>query len=374
MKPIISALLAFASTMLRSRVSLQFEIVALRHQVMVYQRSTTRPKIKRCDRILWSWIARRWSGWRDALIIVQPATVIAWQRKRFRDHWTKLSMLSEPGRPPVAKEIRDLIRKMSEANVCWGSPRIVGELRKLGINVAKSTVEKYRVRARQPSSPTWKSFLNNHAKDMVSIDFLVVPTVGFKILYVLVILSHHRRQVVHFNVTSRPTAHWTGQQIIEAFPFDAAPKYLIRDRDGIYGSRFRKRVQSMDIEEVVTAQRSPWQNAYVERMIGTIRRDCLDHIIVLNERQLKRVLTSYFNYYDRWCTHLSLQMDSPGSRRVQRQGSGNIVQFRWSTSPLRTSSRLISVDMSFREPVRPAKAGLFSGRQSHRGRSQSPVA
>ncbi len=327
MKPIINALLTFASTMFRSRVSLQLEIVALRHQITVYQRSTTRPRIKRGDRILWSWIARLWSGWRDTLSIVQPATVIAWQRKRFRDHWTKLSNHGEPGRPPVPKEIIDLIRKMSAANICWGSPRIVGELRKLGIDVAKSTVEKYRVRPRKPPSPTWKSFLNNHAKDIVSIDFLVVPTVGFRMLYVLVILSHHRRQVVHFNVTARPTAHWTGQQIVEAFPFDSAPKYLIRDRDGIYGSQFRKRVKSMDIEEILTAPRSPWQNAYVERMIGSIRRDCLDHIVVLNERQLKRILTSYFSYYHRWRTHLSLEMDSPSSRPMQQQGSGIVVQF-----------------------------------------------
>ena len=193
MNPISGVLLAFFSTMLRSRLSLQFEIVALRHQITVYQRSAIRPRIKRGDRIIWSWIARRWSGWREALVIVQPATVTAWQRKRFRDHWAKLSRHGNAGRPPVPKEIIDLIRKMSAANVCWGSPRIVGELRKLRSDVAKSTVEKYRVRPRKPSSPTWKSFLNNHAKDMVSIDFLVVPTVGFQMLYVLVFLSHHRR-------------------------------------------------------------------------------------------------------------------------------------------------------------------------------------
>lgn len=327
MKPIIGALLAFVSTTLRSRLSLQFEIVALRHQIMVYKRSAPRPRIKRGDRIFWSWIARHWSGWRTAVVIVQPATVIAWQRKRFRDHWAELSNRGKPGRPPVSKEIIDLIRKMSEANVGWGSPRIVGELRKLRSGVAKSTVEKYRVRSRKPPSPTWKSFLNNHAKDMVSIDFLVVPTLRFKMLYVLVILSHHRRKVVHFNVTEHPTAHWTGQQIIEAFPFDLAPKYLIRDRDGIYGIKFRKRIRSMGIEEVLTAPRSPWQNAFVERMIGSIRRDCLDHIVILNERHLKRIRTTYFGYYHRWRTHLSLEMDSPSSRPVQLTGSGNVVQF-----------------------------------------------
>ena len=327
MKPIVCALLAFLSGFFRSRLSLQIEIVALRHQINVYRRSAPRPRINRGDRVLWSWLARGWSGWRDALVIVQPTTVIAWQRKRFRDHWAKLCTHGKPGRPPVSKEIRAMIRKMSEANVGWGSPRIVGELRKLGIDVAKSTVEKYRVRPKKPASPTWKAYLNNHAKDMVSIDFFVVPTVRFKIFYVLVILAHHRRKVVHFNVTEHPTAHWTGQQVIEAFPRESAPKYLIRDRDGIYGSQFQRRVQSMGIEEVLTAPRSPWQNAFVERMIGSIRRDCLDHVVVMNERHLKRILTSYFNYYHRWRTHLSLEMDSPGSRPVQLPAFGNVLEF-----------------------------------------------
>ena len=175
---------------------------------------------------------------------------------------------------------------MSAANVGWGSPRIVGEPSKLGIDVAKSTVEKCRVRSKKPPSPTWKAFLKNHVRDLVSIDFLVVPTVRFKVLFVFVVLAHHRRRVVHFNVTEHPTAQWTGQQIIEAFPWDTAPKYLLRDRDAIYGSQFQRRVKSMGIEEVLTAPRSPWQNAFVERVIGSIRRDCLDHAIVLNERHL----------------------------------------------------------------------------------------
>ena len=217
--------------------------------------------------------------------------MLAWQRKRFRDHWAKLSKQGRPGRPTVSKEVRALIRKMSEANTGWGSPRIVGELRKLGIDVAKSTMEKYRVRSRKPPSPTWKAFLKNHVRDLVSIDFFVVPTVRFKVLFVLVVLAHHRRRVVHFNVTEHPTAQWTGQQIIEAFPWDTAPKYLLRDRDTIYGSQFQRHVKSMVIEEVLTGPRSPWQNAFVERAIGSIRRDCLDHVIVLNDRHLKRILT-----------------------------------------------------------------------------------
>ena len=253
--------------------------------------------------------------------------MIAWQRKRFRDHWAKLSKHGRPGRPTVSEEIKALIRRMSAANPGWGSPRIVGELRKLGIDVAKSTVEKYRVRSRKPPSPTWKAFLNNPVRDLVAIDFFVVPTVRNKVLFVLVVLAHQRRRVVHFNVTEHPTARWTGQQIIEAFPWDTAPKYLLRDRDAIYGSQFQKRVKSMGIEEVLSAPRSPWQNAFVERVIGSIRRDCLDHVVVLNDRHLKRILTSYFNYYHCWRTHLSLGMDSPESRSVQSPELGKVVQF-----------------------------------------------
>ena len=258
--------------------------------------------------------------------------MLAWQRKRFRDHWTKLRRQGWPGRPPVSKEIRVLIRRMSAANVGWGSPRIVREPRKLGIDVAKSTVEKCRIRSKKPPSPTWKAFLKNHVRDLVSIDFLVVPTVRFKVLFVLVILAHHCRRVVHFNVAEHPTARWTVQQIVEAFPWDTAPKYLLRVRDAIYGSQFQRRVKSMGIEEVRTAPRSPWQNAFVERVIGSIRRECLDHVIVLNERHPERILTSYFDYYHRWRTHLSLELDSHESRSVQLPALGNVCNFQRSVA------------------------------------------
>jgi putative transposase len=327
MKTIISALFALLSTSFRSRAALQVEVVALRHQLTVYQRTSLSPRIQPVDRLVWSWLSRSWSDWRSALVFVQPRTVIAWQRKRFRDHWAKLIQQGKPGRPPTSQEIRALIRRISVANPGWGSPRIVGELRKLGIDVAKSTVEKYRVRPKQPPSPTWKTFLKNHVTDLVSVDFFVVPTLRFKVLSVLLILAHHRRRVVHFNVTEHPTAQWTGQQIIEAFPWDTAPEYLLRDRDAVYGSQFQSRVNSLGIEEVRTAPRSPWQNAFVERVIGSLRRDCLDHVIVLNERHLKRILTSYFNYYHRWRTHLSLEMDSPESRALQPPCLGKVVQF-----------------------------------------------
>jgi putative transposase len=326
MLPVISALLAFVAGLCRSRASLCLEHLALRHQLAVYQQLVPRPRIRPTDRLFWSWLSRLWSGWQSALAFVQPRTVIAWQRQRFRDHWRQLSQQGVPGRPTMAQEVCDLIRKMWQTNPTWGAPRIVGELRKLGIEVAKSTVEKYRVRPRKPPSPTWKTFLKNHVQDLVSLDFFVVPTVRHTLLFVLVILAHHRRRVVHFNVTEHPTAEWTAQQVINAFPWDEAPRYLLRDRDRIYGTSFQQRVQHMENEEVVIAPRSPWQNPYVERLIGSIRRECLDHVLVLHERHLRRLLTSYFQYYHRWRTHRALDMDCPVPRPVQRPGDGSIKE------------------------------------------------
>jgi transposase InsO family protein len=258
------------------------------------------------------------------MAFVQPCTVIAWRRQRFRDHWRRLSQRGQPGRPAIPKEVRQLIRDMWRANPTWGSPRIVGELRKLGIDVAKATVETYRVRPPKPPSPTWKTFLKNHVQDLVSLDFFVVPTITHNVLFVLLILAHERRRVVHFNMTEHPTAQWTAQQVVDAFPWDEAPRYLLRDRDRVYGGSFRQRVHNMGIEEVVIAPRSPWQNPYVERLIESLRRECLDHVIVLHERHLRRLLTGYFHYYHRWRTHRALDMDCPLPRPVQQPGDGSI--------------------------------------------------
>jgi len=311
---------------LRTRASMQLEILALRHQLAVYQRSPKRPRLRPADRLLWAWLSRVWSGWRSALIIVQPDTIIRWQRRRFGDYWRRLSTSGKPGRPTVPHELRNLIRRMSTANPSWGSPRIVGELRKLGIDVAKSTVDKYRVRPRRPPSPTWRAFLANHVKDLVSVDFFVVPTVRFTILYVFVILAHHRRRIVHFNVTEHPTAAWTAQQIVEAFPWEEAPRYLLRDRDGVYGDEFVRRMKGMGIREVRIAARSPWQTPYVERVIGSIRRECLAHVVVFSERHLRRVLAGYFMHYHRWRCHRSLEMDCPRRRPVQPPEAGEVVE------------------------------------------------
>ena len=327
MPTVVYTFLSTLGTLFRSQLSLRVENVALRHQLAIYRRTVKRPSIRPEDRILWSWLSRRWARWREVLVFVQPETVIAWQRKRFRDHWTRMSRAGKPGRPLISEEIRELIRKVSGANPLWGTPRIVGELGKLGIKVAKSTVDKYRVRSGKTPSPTWKAFLKNHVNDLVSIDFFIVPTVRFKLLFVLVVLAHSRRKVLHFNVTENPTAQWTGQQIVEALPWDCAPKYLLRDRDAIYGSAFQRRVKSMGIEQVLSAPRSPWQNPFVERLIGTLRHDCLDHLIVLNERHLRRIVARYLDYYHDWRTHLSLSMDAPNPRRVHPPEQGRVVQF-----------------------------------------------
>jgi transposase InsO family protein len=324
MLPVISTLLAFVAGLFRSRAFLCLENLALRHQLAVYKQTVHRPRLRPTDRLFWAWLSRLWSGWQAVLAFVQPRTVIAWQRQRFRDHWRQLSQQSTPGRPAVAKEVRELIQAMWQANPTWGSPRIVGELRKLGIDVAKSTVETYRVRPRRSPSPTWKTFLHNHVNDLIALDFFVVPTVTHRVLFVLLILAHERRRVVHFNITEHPTAEWTAQQMIEAFPWDKAPRYLLRDRDRIYGTYFRQRVRNMGIEEVLIAPRSPWQNPYVERLIGSLRRECLDHMIVLHERHLRRLLTGYFQYYHHWRTHRALDMDCPLPRPVQRPNVGPI--------------------------------------------------
>jgi transposase InsO family protein len=311
----------------RSRLSLQLEIAALRHQLSVYQRGQRRPAIASSDRLLWSILARLWRGSRGALFFVQPRTVILWQRKRFRDYWLGLSRGVCRGRPAISLELRHLIRRMWQANPTWGSPRIVGELRKLGIEIAKSTVEKYRPKLRRPTSPSWRTFLKQHMRDTVAIDFFTVPTARLRVLFVLVVLAHDRRRVVHFNVTEHPTAEWTAQQLLEAFPWESPPKYLLRDRDAIYGNRFRKRVRSLGMKDCPTAPRSPWQNPYAERVIGSIRRECLDHVIVLNERHLKRILSSYFAYYHQWRPHRSLEMDSPDGRSVHSPEQGEIIEF-----------------------------------------------
>src|SRR4029450_13057082 len=263
----------------RTQRSLVFENLALRHQLAVLQRTAPRPRLRTSDRLLWVLLSRIWSGWAAAVSVVQPATVIRWQRTGFKLVWTWKSRRNGPGRPAVALKVRALIRRMSKANPIWGAPRIHGELQKLGLEISQAAVSKYLGLRRTPPSQTWRTFLANHVGTLVSVDFFVVPTVFFKVLFVFVVLAHDRRRVVHVNVTDTPTAQWTAQQLVEAFPWDTAPRYLLRDRDAVYGVVFSSRVQSLGIREVKTAPRSPWQNPYVEGLIGTLRRECLDHMV-----------------------------------------------------------------------------------------------
>jgi putative transposase len=233
-----SALYHILRGLLVPRLVLVTENLALRQQLLVLHRSSNRPRLRNRDRMFWIALSQLWRDWRSILVIVKPETVIKWHRQGFKCYWRWKSRSDRVGRPKIDKEIRDLIRRMSRQNPLWGVPRIQAELHLLGYEIAESTVAKYRGRSRQPPSQTWKSFLRNHAGQIVAIDFFTVPTVTFNVLYGFVVLLHDRRQVVHFNVTAHPTALWTAQQIIEAFPEETAPRFLLRDRDQIYGDIF----------------------------------------------------------------------------------------------------------------------------------------
>jgi transposase InsO family protein len=322
----LTTILASVRSIFQSRAALDLENLALRHQIAVLQRSAAkRLKLTSADRLLMASAERQSCQRRDRQIHVKPETVLAWHRAGFRLFWTWKVRRAQPGRPLISREVRDLIRKMCRENPGWGAPRIHGELLKLGIDIGQSSVGKYMVRCRKPPSQTWRTFLENHAKQLVSIDFFTVPTIRFQVLYVFLVLAHDRRRILHFNVTAHPTAEWVGQQLREAFPFDQLPHYLLRDRDAIFGNDFREQVRDMGIREVLSAPRSPWQRAYIERVIGSIRRECLDHVIVFQESSLRRTLHSYFEYYHRSRTHLSLAKDSPEPRAIQPPEMGSVV-------------------------------------------------
>jgi len=302
--------------------NLAAENVALRHQISVLQRNIKRPTLKERDRLFWVFLSRVWPGWRSAILIVQPDTIVRWHKRAFKFFWWHKSQRGKRGRQSLDPEIRDIVFKMAKANPLWGAPKIHGELLKLGIEISERTVSSLiQHLRRKPPSQTWRTFIKNHMAEMVAIDFLVVPTIRFRMLYVFIILSHVHRRVVYFNVTAYLTAEWTAQQMIEAFPWDTSSRYLLRDRDGIYGKVFQHRVQSMGIEEFVTSYRSPWQNAYVERLNGSIRRECTDHMIVFSENHLRRGLQSYFEYYNNDRTHLGLDKETPLERQISNRAT-----------------------------------------------------
>jgi putative transposase len=329
MPPALAALLGVLRTLFWPRAALEAEVLALRHQLLVLKRQCAgrRVQFRTSDRVFWSLLSRVWPGWRRALILVRPEAVIRWHRQGFRLYWRWKSRPRALGRPRIEGEIRELILEMNRANPTWGAPRIHGELLKLGFNLAQSTVSKYLPRSRKPPSQNWRTFLRNHLREAIAIDFAVVSTVRFGVLYVFVVLGLERRRLLHVNASAHPTAAWTAQQMIEALPHETGLRYLIRDRDSIYGAEFQRRVAGMGLVEVPIAPRSPWQNGYAERFVGSLRRECLDHVIALNERHVCRIVTSYARYYNRARTHLALAKDAPEPRGIQARATGRIVAF-----------------------------------------------
>ncbi len=324
---LLGSLLPTLRSALRTRTDLALENLALRQQLAALRQQVKRPRVRFADRLFWAWLHRFLGRWREALILVQPETVIRWHRRGFKRFWTSRSRHRGLGRPGIDRKVKELIERIATANPLWGAPRVHAELLKLGIAISQRTVSRWMPRREKPPSPTWRSCLDNHVKDLVSVDFFTVATATFQVLFGFLVLAHDRRRVVHFNVTANPTAQWTAQQVVEAFPWESAPRYLLRDRDSIFGGLFRSRVRGMSIEEVLIAYRSPWQNPFAERLIGSIRRECLDHVIVLGEKHLRRILGEYFRYYHRSRTHLSLEKDCPEPRAVQPPGVGEVVHF-----------------------------------------------
>ena len=312
--------LAVLASPFKSKLRLEAENAVLRHQLIILRRRLHgRVRLTNHDRWFFIQLYRWFPAILRVLTIMRPETLVRWHRAGFRRYWRWKSR-RRGGRPPVETELRALIRRMSIENPLWGAPRIHGELLKLGFEVAQSSVAKYIVKRRVPPSQGWRTFLRNHAPDIAAMDLFVVPTIGFDLLYALVIVRLDRRDLVWINVTTNPTAEWVAQQITEAFPWDMAPGYMIRDRDRVYGTVVTRRLRAMGIRDKPIAPASPWQNGFAERLIGSIRRECLDHIIVLGEVHLRRILKSYARYYNETRTHLALDKDAPVSRTVKRAG------------------------------------------------------
>lgn len=303
----------------RARHDLLLENLALRQQLatLVPRR---RRSLRRADRAFWVVLRRVWAHWRTVLVIVEPDTVVRWHRAGFRLYWARLSRRRTSGRPGLPKEVRALVRRMA-AETTWGAPRIHGELLRLGVSVSERSVSRFLSGLPGPRrrGPSWATFLRMHRDSLAAMDLLTVPTATFRLLYVLVVVHHGRREAVHCAVTARPTAAWVAQQLREAFPFDSAPRMLVHDRDGVFGEAVASSLRSMGITPIRTSYRSPWQNGVAERFIGTVRRELLDHVIVLGEAQLRRLLRRYVDYYNDDRTHLAIAKDAPLGRPVDLQ-------------------------------------------------------
>jgi transposase InsO family protein len=313
--------LAVLASPFKSKSRLEAENAALRHQLIVLRRKVQgRVRLTNNDRLFFIQLYRWFPSVLKVLTIIRPETIVRWHRAGFRRFW-RWKSCSLGGRPQIDTNLRALIRRISIDNPLWGAPRIHGELLKLGFEVAQSSVAKYRVKRRGPPSQGWRTFLRNHAPDIAAMDLFVVPTIGFELLYAFVIVRLDRRNLVWVNVTTNPTAEWIARQITEAFPWNNAPHYLIRDRDSIYGTVVTRRMRAMGIRDKPIAPYSPWQNGFAERLIGSIRRECVDHMIVLSEAHLRRILTKYAAYYNELRTHRSLNKDAPIHRAIQHMGA-----------------------------------------------------
>jgi transposase InsO family protein len=320
MLAILHSLGIFVADLFKSRCWLEAENLFLRHQLSIaLRRAPPRLRLQGGDRALLVWMTQLWPGLLGVAQVVQPETILRWHRAGFKAFWRWKSR-KRAGRPKIDHGLRDLIRRMNKENPQWGASRIHGELLMLGFELAQSTVSKYMVRGGAPPSQSWKTFLRNHAEAIAAIDLFMVPTLTFERLFAFLVLGHGRRQLLWFEVTRHPTAEWLARQITEAFPWASAPAYLVRDNDGTYGHVFTSRVRAMGIRDRPISPGSPWQNGYVERLIGTVRRECLDRMLIYGESHLRRVLASYAAYYNQARTHLALQKDAPLHRAVQRSG------------------------------------------------------
>jgi len=306
------------SALVRSRYNLSLEILALRRQLGILKRKHPRPRLLIRDRIFWVLLRRVWPAWRDALVIVKPETVVAWHRAGFRLFWSLRSRPKSVGRPKIDAEVRTLIRRMGIENSCWGAPRIHGELLKLGFDVSERTVSRYLHRLFPPDQARkrWAAFLRNHREAIAAMDFFTVPTLTFRVLYCFFVIEHGRRKILHFNVTEHPTGSWIVQQLREAFPESGPYRYTILDGDAKFGGEVIDLLTASGIKPTRISPASPWQNGVAERWIGSCRRELLDHLIVLNEAHLRRLIRDYIAYYHADRTHDSLEKETPMMRPV----------------------------------------------------------
>lgn len=308
----------------QSHRALVLENLALRHQLQVLNRGGRRPRLKNRDRVLWILLRKCWPDWRRPLLIVKPDTVIGWHRAGFRKYWRWKSKHRRQGRPPLTLEERALIRQLANDNPLWGAPHVHAELLKLGIIVSEPTVAKY-MKHRKPPSQGWKTFLDNHASELASVDFFTATTATMKALYVFVVLSHDRRRILGYEITDTPTGEWAAEQLLEALEIERPPTMLVRDQDKKFGDDFNEAMDDAEIKQIRSAYRCPWQNGYVERVIGTISRECLDHAIIFNTGHLQRVLDEYVTYYNESRTYLGIRKDCPVPRAIQSIDEGAIV-------------------------------------------------